>query len=119
MKSTIINLGDYRMDDEDRRLRDLFGPVTVPDDGFSERVVKRIRRRQRLQRLLLPLALLFGGVFAARPVMAILDEWSLRLHGLASDLVAAGSLISGLTGTMVLVVPLLVAGALILRWLEE
>ncbi|MEQ8206862.1 MAG: hypothetical protein RIA65_11845, partial [Woeseia sp.] len=64
-------------------------------------------------------ALLAGGVFAARPVLAVLDEWSIRLHGLSTDLVAAGSVITGLTGTLVLVVPLLVGGALILRWLEE
>lgn len=119
LTSTIINLGDYRMDDEDRRLRELFAHTTVPDDGFSGRVIKRIRRKHRLRRLLLPLALLTGGVFAARPVLAILDEWSVRLHGLSADLGTVGDMITALTGTMVLVVPLLVGGALIFSLLEE
>ena len=119
MKSTIINLGDYRMDDEDRRLRELFGHAPVPDNGFSAQVLRRIKRGEILRRLMLPMALLAGGVFAVRPVLEMLDAWSLQLRGLGTNLTEAGSLISGLTGTMTLALPLLVVAALALRWLED
>ena len=45
MESNVINLGEYTMDEDDRALRELFRHPPLADDGFSERVVRRIRRR--------------------------------------------------------------------------
>lgn len=83
MKSNIINLGDYTMDEKDRVLRELFAHPPLADDGFSRRVMKRIRRRALLRRSLLPAALLAGVLIAAQPVTVLLS-------GLVSVL-AAGS----------------------------
>lgn len=74
MKSRIINMGDYTMDEQDRALQQLFAAEPLQDDGFSTRVMKRVRRRVLLQRLLLPIAVLFGGLVAVGPAVSLLSQ---------------------------------------------
>lgn len=54
-------------DAEDRLLESMFRADTVVDDGFSHRVVKRIRRRLWVQRLALPIAIVIGAGVAIKP----------------------------------------------------
>lgn len=68
-------------DSEDRKLEALFRPDPVPDDGFSARVVMRVRRRLWVRRLSLPVAFVMGGLVALKP--------ALQLVGVASKLMAA------------------------------
>ena len=69
MKSRIINMGDYTMDEQDRALQQMFAAKPVADNGFSAAVMKRVRRRILLQRLVLPIAVVFGGLVAIGPLM--------------------------------------------------
>ena len=59
-------------DKEDVRLEALFRAEPIEDDGFSERVVARIRRGIWIRRWTLPLAVLVGGLVAAKPTAQLL-----------------------------------------------
>ncbi len=127
MKSNIIRLGDYQMDDQDRYLRDLFSHPPLADSGFSDRVMKRIRRRALLRRSLLPTALVVGLLFAAQPattlVSALLSVLAAASGGLLQD--GAGSLLnvtvgaSALPGGIYTCIGLLAAAFLMFRLIEE
>lgn len=67
MKSKIINMAEKLMDAEDRSLESMFRSEPIADDGFSRRVVGRIRRRIWVQRLALPVAILVGTAIAIKP----------------------------------------------------
>jgi hypothetical protein len=66
-------------DKEDLKLEALFRSESVADDGFSARVVSRVRRQMWIRRLSLPTALVIGGVIAVKPL--------LQLAGLVSKIV--------------------------------
>ena len=66
-------MADWNKDGEDRLLESLFAAAPIGDDGFSERVVRRIRRRIWVRRLALPIAILAGAVVAARPAMQLVE----------------------------------------------
>ena len=65
-------MADKMKDAEDLKLESLFASETVPDNGFSERVEKRIRRRLWVQRLSLPIAIVIGGAIAVKPLAGLL-----------------------------------------------
>ena len=54
-------------DAEDRLLESMFSAEPIADDGFSRKVVTRIRRRIWLRRLALPVAMVIGGSIAIKP----------------------------------------------------
>ncbi len=68
MTSKIINMAERIKDAEDRLLESMFESAPIADNGFSARVVKRVRRRLWLQRLALPVASIVGGAIAIRPL---------------------------------------------------
>jgi hypothetical protein len=53
-------------DAEDRLLEAMLRSEPIADEGFSGRVVSRIRRRLWVQRLALPSAMLIGGAIAVK-----------------------------------------------------
>jgi hypothetical protein len=59
-------------DKEDAKLEALFRSGALEDDGFSDRVVSRIRRGIWIRRWTLPLAVLIGGLIAAKPAAQLL-----------------------------------------------
>jgi len=63
----MINMTDKLKDPEDHLLEVMFRSEPTADDGFSRRVVARIRRRIWLRRLALPTAILIGGSIAVKP----------------------------------------------------
>ena len=68
MTSKIINMAERIKDADDRLLESMFESAPIADDGFSVRVVKRVRRKLWLQRLALPVAAIVGGIFAIKPL---------------------------------------------------
>lgn len=72
MITKIIKLADRMKDDTDLKLEALFRSEAVNDDGFSDRVIRRIRWQMRVRRFALPLAMLVGGAIAAKPAMDLL-----------------------------------------------
>jgi hypothetical protein len=71
LKSKIINMAEHLKDADDRLLESLFASEPLADDGFSERIVRRIRRRLWVRRFALAAALSFGGVIALKPTLAL------------------------------------------------
>jgi hypothetical protein len=116
-------------DAEDRLLEAMFRSEPIPDDGFSGRVVTRIRRDIWVRRLALPVAMLIGGAFAVKPASQLLLAGSKLLTVVPQGLldVPAGwipqmeTVVFGasLTQTVILGAMLLAAGLLGTRMLVE
>ena len=68
MTSKIIIMAEKLKDAEDRMLGAMFQAEPIADDGFSKRVVTRIRRRLWMRRLALPIAMFVGGSIAIKPL---------------------------------------------------
>lgn len=58
-------------DETDTTLESMFGAEPVRDDGFSSRVVARIRRQMWMRRLSLPVAFLIGIAISAKPLVQL------------------------------------------------
>ncbi len=89
MTSKIINMAEKIKDAEDRMLESLFASEPVADDGFSEMIVGRIRRRLWVRRLTLPVAAIIGGVVAFKPLTAFVAAASKLLGQLPLDALGA------------------------------
>jgi len=61
-------MADRLKDDADFKLESLFRSQPVQDDGFSVKVVARVRRRIWVQRLAMPVAITIGTLIAAKPL---------------------------------------------------
>ena len=107
MTSKIINMAEHMKDAQDRMLESMFASAPIADDGFSARVVRRVRRRMMLRRLSLPIAVVIGGIFAFKPFSAILGIAYQLLLQMPDELVA--SALAGLP-----TIQLIVTGGLIL-----
>jgi hypothetical protein len=59
-------------DMEDVRLESLFRSEEIADDGFSDRVVARVRHRIWIRRWTMPAAILIGASIAAKPATELL-----------------------------------------------
>ena len=66
-------MADRLKDDTDRMLESMFRSEPVPDDGFSSKVVTRVHRRMWIRRLTMPVAIAIGGIFAAKPLMQLVQ----------------------------------------------
>ena len=116
-------------DAEDRLLESMFQSEQIADDGFSRRVLTRIRRRLWIQRLALPVAMLVGGAIAIKPATQLVIAASKLLTVVPQGMLDAPTdwipqvqtLAFGatLTQTVVLGAMLLAAGLLGTRMLVE
>lgn len=64
-------MADRLLDAEDRALAEAFSLQRIEDDGFSDRVMRRVRVRIWINRLALPVAALIGAAFAFRPALEL------------------------------------------------
>ena len=74
-------------DAEDRLLESLFASGSINDDGFSDRIVRRIRRQMWIRRLTLPTAVLVGAAVALKPATQLLAVIPTLIGALPQDLV--------------------------------
>ena len=65
-------MADKMSDREDELLTSLFAAAPVADDGFSDRVMRRLRFQLWVRRLTLPLAALIGFGVAINPLLELL-----------------------------------------------
>ncbi len=54
----------------------MFASAVIADNGFSDRVMSRIRRQIWVQRLTLPIAFVVGAAIAARPLVQLVEAVS-------------------------------------------
>lgn len=80
----IINMAERLKDNEDRKLESLFASDAIEDNGFSSKVMRRVRRQIWVRRLALPVAFVVGGSIAVKP----LSELVTALISMASALPA-------------------------------
>lgn len=71
MELKIINMAEKLKDELDLSLESLFGSEPIHDDGFSVRIVSRVRRQMWVRRLSMPIALLAGAIIGAKPLMGL------------------------------------------------
>ena len=107
MTSKIINMAERMKDEQDRLLESMFESTPIADNGFSNKIVSRIRRKLWMRRITLPAAVLLGGVIAYQPLVALLRGTYQLFVSLPGDLVPSVS--DSLPSTQ-----LIVTGALIL-----
>ncbi len=98
-------MADTMKDAEDLMFEKLLGSEPIADNGFSDRVVARVRRRLWVRRLTLPVAAAIGTSIAARPVLSLLES----LRGLLETVVPADAAAVPALPSL----PLLVGGALL------
>ncbi len=89
MTSKIINMAEKLRDAEDRMLESMFASEPIADDGFSQRVVGRIRRRIWVRRLALPVAMVVGLAIAIKPASQLVLAASKLLTVVPQDVVVA------------------------------
>ncbi len=106
-------------DAEDRLLESMFQSEPIADDGFSDRIVTRIRRRVWLRRLALPVAIVVGGGVAAKPVSELAIAASKLLTVLPQDVLAVPMDWVPQIQLVVVGAMLLAAGGLGMRLIED
>jgi hypothetical protein len=79
-------MADKLRDTEDRLLEAMFRSDAIADDGFSSRIVKRIRRGIWVRRLTLPVAILIGGGIAVKPLSQLVTAATKLMMAVPQDL---------------------------------
>ena len=82
-------MADKTSDAQDRWLKSVFRSEPLPDAGFSNRVVAKIRRRIWINRLALPVAALIGAAFAIKPAAQLVTALLPLLNIVPVDMVSA------------------------------
>ena len=119
MTSKIINMAEKFRDAEDRMLDSLFQSEPIADDGFSNRVLRRVRMRLWIRRLTMPVAILIGGAIALKPATQLFQIGSSLLGAMPDELVSAPALTIPQLPIVLLGGTLLIVGMLTARMLEE
>jgi len=115
-------MADRLKDEEDTKLESLFRSEPVRDDGFSVRVVSRVRRRMWVRRLSLPVAFVIGAAIGVKPLLQLVNALPNLLGSVSGvtinlDKLAIGSLPQ--TSTIIMGVMLLATVMMIGRILED
>lgn len=106
-------------DEQDRMLESMFASEPVADNGFSVRVVKKVRRRIWLRRLTLPTATLVGALIAFKPLTQLVTVIAGLAQMIPQDVVDTSALVVPQLPMLVLGAMLLGAFMLGVRMLEE
>ena len=110
-------------DSEDLKLESLFASESIADNGFSDRVMKQVKRRIWVRRLALPIAFVIGGSIAVKPLAGLVTSLFKLVSALPANVgVSAESLPTDLLPggpTMLLGVMAVFAVAMIGKMLEE
>jgi len=86
LTSKIINMADKLRDTEDQLLEAIFQSESIADDGFSKRVLTRIRRGIWVRRLALPIAMIIGGSIAVKPLSQLVTAGTQLMMAVPQDL---------------------------------
>ena len=78
-------MAEKTQDAEDRLLETMFQADAISDDGFSNRVLRRIRRQMWVRRLALPIAMVIGAAIAVKPAAQLLSIGSQVLDSVGAE----------------------------------
>jgi len=82
---------DKLKDKEDQLLESLFRSEPVRDDGFSTKVVTKVRRQIWIRRLTMPMAFTIGAAIAFKPLSGLIASLSGVLQFIPQSLGAKAS----------------------------
>ena len=119
MTSKIINMAERIKDEQDRLLESMFASDPIADDGFSARVVKKVRRRMWLRRLTLPVATLVGSLIAFKPLTELVTVIAGLVQAIPVDVIDASAVVIPQLWMLVLGGMLLASCMLGLRLLDD
>lgn len=77
MTLKIISMDKFKADAADRKLQEMFAVAPLPDNGFSEKIERRVRRDARRRLFVLSIAMVAGLLFAAGPLLQLLQQLGL------------------------------------------
>lgn len=109
-------------DELDLSLESMFGSEPIRDDGFSVRIVSRVRRQMWVRRLSMPVALLAASVIGAQPLLGLVGFVRKLLGSVPVERLLANSLPTidaPQIATLIMGVALLGIVMMIGRMLEE
>ena len=112
-------MAEKMKDAEDRLLESMFQSEPVADNGFSDRVVGRIRRQIWVRRLALPLAMLAGAAIALKPATQLFTVGSQIFASLGAELLLPQAAVSSQLPIMLVVGMGLAIAVLMFRLFEE
>ena len=109
-------------DAEDLKLEALFSEDAIADDGFSAKVVSRVRRQVWVRRLSLPVAIMLGSLVGIKPLLELAGTLPqifsvIPVDKLGLDLISGYTLPQG--STLMIGAALIMAVVLAGRLLEE
>ncbi len=106
-------------DAEDRLLESMFRSEPIDDDGFSDRIITRIRRRIWLRRLALPIAMLAGAAIAIKPLLQVVAVLSALTDSVPRDSFALPETILAQLPILVAIGCLLIVGIVTFQVSED
>jgi hypothetical protein len=106
-------------DNEDRLLESMFRSEPINDDGFSDRIITRIRRRIWLRRLALPIAMLAGAAIAIKPLLQVVAVLSALTDSVPRDSFALPETILAQLPILVAIGCLLIVGIVTFQVSED
>ena len=119
MTSKIINMAERIKDNQDRLLESMFASDPIADDGFSARVVRKVRRRMWLRRLTLPVATLVGSLVAFKPLTELVMVIAGLVQAIPADIIDASAIVIPQLWMLVLGGMLLASCMIGLRLLDD
>ena len=81
-------MADKIKDADDQMLEALFSVEAIADDGFSDQVVRKIKRRLWVQRITLPVAAAIGAAISLKPLSTLVTMLFGFVASLPGDVVA-------------------------------
>ncbi len=112
-------MADKIKDAEDRLLESMFRSEPIDDDGFSDRIITRIRRHIWLRRLALPIAMLAGAAIAIKPLLQVVAIFSTLTESVPRYSFALPEVISAQLPILVAIGCLLVVGIVTFQVSED
>jgi len=112
-------MADKTSDAVDRLLASAFAAEPVADDGFSNRIVSKLRRRIWINRLALPVAILVGAAFALKPAVQIVNALLPLLNSVPIEMARAPMEFLPQIQLLVLGGMAFAAGVTLVKMLEE
>jgi hypothetical protein len=106
-------------DAEDRLLESMFQSESIADNGFSDRVVRQIRRQMWVRRLALPVAMVAGAAIAVKPAAQLFTVGSQIFGSLAAQSLLPQSVVASQLPVMLIVGMGLAIALLTFRLFEE
>jgi hypothetical protein len=106
-------------DEQDRLLESMFASDPIADDGFSARVVRKVRRRMWLRRLTLPVATLVGSLVAFKPLAELVTVIAGLVQVVPLDVLNASAIVIPQVWMLVLGAMLLATCMVGLRLLDD